>query len=77
VGGHYLRDQATNLLRIGPGHVIQPGSLLRVYVGPGTDRPDAFYNGLKAGFLNNTGGDTVTYYDGKHRVVDTYSYIVP
>jgi glycerophosphoryl diester phosphodiesterase len=77
VGGHYLRDQATNLMRIGTGYVIQPGSLLRVYVGPGTNRADAFYNGLTVGFLNNTSGDTATYYGDDHKVLDTYSYIVP
>jgi glycerophosphoryl diester phosphodiesterase len=77
VSGHYLRDQATNLLRIGPGNVIPPGSLLRVYVGPGTNRPGAYYNNLTTGFLNNTGGDTVTYFSDRHTVLDTHSYIVP
>ncbi|TKG61062.1 glycerophosphodiester phosphodiesterase family protein [Prauserella endophytica] len=77
VSGHYVRDAASNLLRIGDGFTIQPGSLLRVYPGPGTNRPDAVYNGLTAGFLNNTGGDTVTLYSPRHRVLDTHSYIVP
>ena len=77
VSGHYLRDQASNLLRIGDGYVIPPGSLLRVYVGPGTNRPGAYYNNLTTGFLNNTGGDTITYYSADHKVLDAYSYIVP
>ena len=77
VSGAYLRDQATNLLRIGPGYTIPPGSLLRVYVGPGTNRPDAYYNGLKVGFLNNTGGDTVSFFARDHSLLDIGSYIVP
>jgi glycerophosphoryl diester phosphodiesterase len=77
VGGHYLRDQATNLLRIGAGYVIPPGSLLRVYVGPGTNRADAYYNGLTTGFLNNTGGDTISYFNERHELIDIHSYIVP
>ncbi|MDP9685640.1 hypothetical protein J2S47_006142 [Streptomyces griseoviridis] len=27
--------------------------------------------------LNNTGGDTVVYYDERHRIADVYSYIAP
>ncbi|GGS31561.1 glycerophosphodiester phosphodiesterase family protein [Streptomyces griseoviridis] len=78
VGGHYLRDGAGNLrLFIGEGYVIQPGSLLDVYVGGGTDSPTAYYNGYGSGMLNNTGGDTVVYYDERHRIADVYSYIAP
>ncbi|MEV5825306.1 glycerophosphodiester phosphodiesterase family protein [Spirillospora sp. NPDC052242] len=77
VGGGSLRDQAGNLLRIGPGYVIPPGSLLRVHVGPGTDRADAYYNGLTTGFLNNTGGDTVSFFGPDHALLDIASYIVP
>ncbi|MBK1785308.1 glycerophosphodiester phosphodiesterase family protein [Prauserella cavernicola] len=77
VGGHTVRDAASNLLRIGEGYVIQPGSLLRVYPGPGTNRPDAYYNDLTVGFLNNTGGDTVTFYSERGRALDAHSYIVP
>ncbi|WP_433478036.1 glycerophosphodiester phosphodiesterase family protein [Spirillospora sp. CA-142024] len=77
VSGGYLRDQASNLMKIGPGYVIRPGSLLRVHVGPGTNRPDAYYNGLTAGFLNNTSGDTVSFFGADHSLIDIYSYIVP
>ncbi|MFD0541580.1 glycerophosphodiester phosphodiesterase family protein [Actinomadura luteofluorescens] len=77
VSGGYLRDQASNLMRIGSGYVIPPGSLLRVYVGPGTNRPDAYYNGLTAGFLNNTSGDTVSFFQADHTLLDISSYIVP
>ncbi|WP_433468193.1 glycerophosphodiester phosphodiesterase family protein [Spirillospora sp. CA-128828] len=77
VSGGYLRDQASNLMKIGPGYVIGPGSLLRVHVGPGTNRPDAYYNGLTAGFLNNTSGDTVSFFGAGHSLIDIHSYIVP
>lgn len=77
VSGAYLRDQAGNLMRIGPGYVIPPGSLLRVHVGPGTNRPDAYYNGLTVGFLNNTSGDTVSFFGPGHSLIDVYSYLVP
>jgi glycerophosphoryl diester phosphodiesterase len=77
VSGGYLRDQASNLMKIGPGYVIPPGSLLRVYVGPGTNRPDAYYNGLTVGFLNNTAGDTVSFFGADHSLLDIGSYIVP
>lgn len=77
VGGAYLRDQAGNLMRIGDGYVIPPGSLLRVHVGPGTNRPDAYYNGLAVGFLNNTSGDTVSLFGADHSLLDVQSYIVP
>jgi glycerophosphoryl diester phosphodiesterase len=36
VSNHYLREQGGYLLRIGDGFEIEPGSLLRVYAGPGT-----------------------------------------
>ncbi|GGV03661.1 hypothetical protein GCM10010182_22240 [Actinomadura cremea] len=77
VGGGYLRDQAGNLLEIGSGYVIPPGSLLRVHVGSGTDRADAYYNGLTRGFLNNTSGDTVSFFGADHSLLDIGSYIVP
>jgi hypothetical protein len=32
---NYLREQGGYLLRIGVGFEIEPGSLLRVYAGPG------------------------------------------
>ncbi|SPT63132.1 glycerophosphodiester phosphodiesterase family protein [Actinomadura madurae] len=77
VSGGHLRDQGSNLMRIGAGYVIPPGSLLRVHVGPGTNRPDAYYNGLTAGFLNNTSGDTVSFFGAGHSLIDIYSYLVP
>ncbi|TDD31275.1 esterase [Actinomadura sp. KC06] len=77
VSGGYLRDQAGNLMRIGRGYVVGPGSLLRVHVGPGTNRPDAYYNGLTTGFLNNTSGDTVSFFAADHSLLDIGSYIVP
>jgi glycerophosphoryl diester phosphodiesterase len=77
VGGGHLRDQAGNLMEIGQGYVIPPGSLLRVHVGPGTNRPDAYYNALTVGFLNNTSGDTVSLFGADGSLLDVHSYIVP
>lgn len=78
ISGHYLRDQAGNIvLWMGDDSTIDAGSLFRVYVGPGTNRPDAYYNGYDTGMLNNTRGDTITYYNDDHEIVDTFSYIVP
>jgi glycerophosphoryl diester phosphodiesterase len=77
VSSHYLRDQSGSIMRIGEGYVIEPGSLLRIYVGPGTNRPGAYYNAFTTGFLGNTNGDTVTYFSNDHTILDIYSYIVP
>ncbi|MFI6520103.1 glycerophosphodiester phosphodiesterase family protein [Spirillospora sp. NPDC050679] len=77
VGGGYLRDQAGNLMRIGADYTVQPGSLLRVYVGPGTNTSTAYYNGGKVGFLNNTGGDTISFFNADHALLDIHSYILP
>ncbi|MFI0481990.1 hypothetical protein [Actinomadura sp. 9N215] len=71
MGGGYLRDQAGNLMRIGRGYVVGPGSLLRVHVGPGTNRPEACHNGLTTGFLNNTSGDTVSFFAADHSLLDS------
>ncbi|MFJ6609015.1 glycerophosphodiester phosphodiesterase family protein [Streptomyces sp. NPDC091289] len=78
VGGHYLRDGAGNVrVFIGDGYVIQPGSLLKVYIGKGTNSPTAYYNGYTTGILNNTAGDTIQYYNERHQIEDVYSYIAP
>lgn len=77
VSNHYLRENGGRLLRIGAGFVIPPGSLLRVYVGPGTNRADAYYNGYTSGFLNNTVGDTITYFNTDDEVLHSWGYIIP
>lgn len=77
VSGHYFRENGGRYLGIGEGYTIQPGSLLRVYVGPGTNTEDAYYNGNTSGFLNNGGGDVLTYFGDDHEVLDSWGYIVP
>lgn len=77
VSGHYFRENGGRIIRIGEGYSIQPGSLLRVYVGPGTDTSDAYYNGFTSGFLNNSGGDVLTYFNEDHEVLDSWGYIIP
>lgn len=77
VSGHYLRENGGRLLHIGEGYIIQPGSLLKVYVGPGTNRDDAYYNGNTTGFLNNTVGDMITYFSADHEILDSWGNIIP
>ncbi|UED84490.1 glycerophosphodiester phosphodiesterase family protein [Streptomyces profundus] len=78
VGGHYLRDQAGNVqVRIEDGYRIQPGSLLRVHIGRGTNGPTDYHAGLDTAILNNTLGDTIQYYNERHVIEDVFSYIVP
>ncbi|GAA3597314.1 hypothetical protein GCM10022419_095680 [Nonomuraea rosea] len=73
--GYTLREFGNALLRVGDGAVIEPGSLYKVYVGPGTDRPHAHFNGLTAGVLANTVTDHVYLYDAGRVMQDLYSYI--
>ncbi|XKH54623.1 lamin tail domain-containing protein [Citricoccus nitrophenolicus] len=77
VSGHYFRENGGRVIRIGDDYSIQPGSLLQVYVGPGTNTEDAYYNGSTSGFLNNTGGDVLTYFNEEHEVLDSWGYIIP
>lgn len=77
VSGHYFRENGGRIIGIGEGYEIQPGSLLRVYVGPGTNTEEAYYNGYASGFLNNGGGDVLTYFSDEHEVLDSWGYIIP
>lgn len=72
VSGYFLRDAASNILRVGEGYVLQPGAELRVYTGPGTDSADAYYNGLTSAVLNNT-GDSVGLWTPELRLIDVYA----
>lgn len=80
VGGWFLRDQAGNRLAIGEGYAIEPGDALRVYTGPGTNRPGRFYNGHERSVLNNSGGDAVALHrsggGGSGGIVDIDQYLV-
>lgn len=75
LNGYTLREFGNTLLRVGERAVIEPGSFYKVYVGPGTDRPDAHFNGLTAGVLANTVTDHVYLYDSRRVMEDLYSYI--
>lgn len=72
VSGYFLRDAASNILRVGEGYVLQPGAELRVYTGPGTDSADAYYNGLTSAVLNNT-GDSVGLWTPELRLIDVFA----
>lgn len=72
VSGYVLRDAANNILRIGEGYVLAPGTKLRVYSGTGTNTDEAFYTGGDVAVLNN-GGDSVALWDTKERLLDTFA----
>lgn len=73
VGGWYILDKADNRLDIGEGYVIEPGTTLRVYTGPGDDTADRYYNGEDSAILNND-GDDLRLYTADGQLVDTFSY---
>ncbi|MHA7210938.1 glycerophosphodiester phosphodiesterase family protein [Arthrobacter sp. MDT1-65] len=72
VSGYFLRDAANNILRVGEGYVLQPGAELRVHTGPGTSSSSAYFNGLAASVLNNT-GDSLGLWTPDLRLVDVYA----
>ncbi|WP_104180930.1 glycerophosphodiester phosphodiesterase family protein [Arthrobacter sp. B0490] len=72
VSGYFLRDAANNILRVGEGYVLQPGAELRVHTGPGTNSSSAYFNGLAASVLNNT-GDSLGLWTPDLRLVDVYA----
>ncbi|WP_309072492.1 glycerophosphodiester phosphodiesterase family protein [Arthrobacter sp.] len=71
VSGAIIRDAANNILSVGDGYVLAPGAELRVYTGPGTNSPEAYYNGGTASVLNN-GGDSVALWIGP-RLQDVFA----
>jgi glycerophosphoryl diester phosphodiesterase len=75
INGYTLREWGNTLLRVGDGAVIEPGSLYKVYVGPGTDRPNAHFNGLTAPVLADTVTDHLYLYNPDRVMEDLYSYI--
>ena len=72
VSGYFLRDAANNILRVGEGYTLQPGTELRVHTGPGTSSSSAYFNGLTASVLNNT-GDSLGLWSPDLRLVDVYA----
>ena len=72
VSGYLIRDAANNVLTVGDGYVLAPGAQLRVYTGPGTNRPDAYYNNGTVNVLNN-GGDSVALWAGNGNLQDTFA----
>lgn len=72
VSGYVLRDAANNVLRVGQGFKLTPGSELRVFSGPGTNSAEAFYLGGSVGVLNN-GGDSLGLWNAKGKLMDTFA----
>ncbi|MBE1603680.1 glycerophosphodiester phosphodiesterase family protein [Actinopolymorpha pittospori] len=75
ISGYTLREFGNTLLRVGDDAVIEPGSLYKVYVGPGTDRPNAHFNGLTTPVLADTVTDHIYLYNPDQVMEDLYSYI--
>ncbi|TJY69210.1 esterase [Arthrobacter sp. CAU 1506] len=72
VSGYIIRDAANNVLEIGTGYVLAPGTELRVYTGPGTNSDDAYYNGGTASVLNN-GGDSLALWSPQGQLQDVFA----
>ena len=72
VSGYRIRDTKDNTLTVGPGYVLAPGQQLRVYTGPGTNRADAYYNGLATEALDDE-GDSVALWSSAGTLQDTFS----
>ncbi|MGV0111847.1 glycerophosphodiester phosphodiesterase family protein [Arthrobacter sp. CP30] len=72
VSGFFLRDAAGTILRVGDGYVLQPGAELRVYTGPGTNTAAAYYSGLPASVLNNS-GDALGFWSADLRLLDVFA----
>lgn len=75
--GYTVRDHGNTVLRVADGAVIQPGSFFRVYVGPGTDRADATYNGLTSAVLGNSGTEHAYLYDPRGRIASIAHVTAP
>lgn len=76
VGGWYLRNQASDRIIVGDGHVIAPGGLLRVHTGPGTDDATAYHDGRATAFWNSTHGDSAGLHRADGALVDLYAYVI-
>ncbi|MFI2651057.1 glycerophosphodiester phosphodiesterase family protein [Micromonospora fulviviridis] len=76
VSGWYLRNQASDRIVVGDGHVISPGGLLRVHTGPGTDDATAYHDGRATAFWNGTNGDSAGLHRADGAIVDLYAYVI-
>ncbi|NOJ60052.1 glycerophosphodiester phosphodiesterase family protein [Arthrobacter sp. 260] len=72
VSGYLLRDAANNILTVGDGYVLDAGAELRVYTGPGTNTPEAYYNGGTASLLNN-GGESLGLWTPEDKLQDVFA----
>lgn len=73
VSGYVLQDAVINRLTVGSGYVLNPGSELRVYTGPGTNTAERYYNNRTTAVLNNT-GDSLAVFTPGGAFVDLYAY---
>ncbi|MHA7292523.1 glycerophosphodiester phosphodiesterase family protein [Arthrobacter sp. HLT1-21] len=72
VSGYLLRDAANNILTVGDGYTLAAGAELRVYTGPGTNSPEAYYNGGTASVLNN-GGESLGLWTSRDKLQDVFA----
>ncbi|MBP2218083.1 glycerophosphodiester phosphodiesterase family protein [Arthrobacter sp. CAN_C5] len=72
VSGYLLRDAANNILTVGDGYVLAAGAELRVYTGPGTNSPEAYYNGGTTSLLNN-GGESLGLWTPEDKLQDVFA----
>ncbi|MEU1839528.1 glycerophosphodiester phosphodiesterase family protein [Micromonospora chersina] len=76
VSGWYLRNQASDRIVVGDGHVIPPGGLLRVHTGPGADDATTHHDGRATAFWNSTHGDSAGLHRADGAIVDLYAYVI-
>lgn len=74
ISDYTLREYGGVVLETGPEAVIEAGSFYRIYVGPGTDRADAHFNGLTKPVLSDKLTDHVYLYNANKVVEDIYAY---
>ncbi|MFG2164933.1 glycerophosphodiester phosphodiesterase family protein [Micromonospora chersina] len=76
VSGWYLRNQASDRIVVGDGHVIPPGGLLRVHTGPGADDATTYHDGRATAFWNSTNGDSAGLHRADGVIIDLYAYVI-
>jgi hypothetical protein len=73
LGGWWLSDLAGHRLVITRPTRLQPGGVIRVHTGPGTDNAGDYFAGRRSAIWNNS-GDTITLWSADGRVVARLSY---